>query len=199
MDEFQNLHGKAIEKRRERPTQRQADYLNSLLSSADDDLRNEVLGDSEVSELTGEQARAAIELLAEQSAPPAASDKQISYIESLSKRAGLSESEACALLEVEGWGDLTGGRDGTASALIEALKSLDTGGSQEEATEKQREYVRSLMEKAESTETAICALVGVESIDAMTKSQASEVIEELRDRLGIKGRGRRRNSRSRSN
>ena len=199
VDEFQNLHGKAIEKRRERPTQRQADYLNSLLSSADDDLRNEVLGDSEVSELTGEQARAAIELLAEQSAPPAASDKQISYIESLSKRAGLSESEACALLEVEGWGDLTGGRDGTASALIEALKSLDTGGSQEEATEKQREYVRSLMEKAESTETAICALVGVESIDAMTKSQASEVIEELRDRLGIKGRGRRRNSRSRSN
>jgi len=51
--------------------------------------------------------------------PPSA--KQRRFIEGLMKETGTSEEEAAALVELESLDDLTGGREGTASALIDEL------------------------------------------------------------------------------
>ena len=60
-------------------------------------------------------------------APREASEKQIKYIKSMVEKAGMSESEACKLVEAEEYTQLQGGAGGTASNLITQLQKL-TGG-----------------------------------------------------------------------
>jgi DNA topoisomerase-1 len=50
------------------------------------------------------------------------SPKQLRWIADLAKKKGLDESAACALVDCENYAALGGGRGGSASALIEALK-----------------------------------------------------------------------------
>jgi len=52
-----------------------------------------------------------------------ASPKQLGLIRSLVKKAGLEEAAAAAMVGAEDFGGLTGGRSGTASALIDALRA----------------------------------------------------------------------------
>ena len=52
-----------------------------------------------------------------------ASAKQLRWIADLTKKAGLDEAGACALVELRSYADLSGGKDGTASALIDVLRS----------------------------------------------------------------------------
>ncbi len=52
----------------------------------------------------------------------APSAKQLAFVASLAEKAGLSEADACGRVGAEGYAALTGGRDGTASQLITALK-----------------------------------------------------------------------------
>ncbi len=71
---------------------------------------------------TSAQASALIEelkTLRDERRPP--SRKQVGLIERLRTEAGLSEAEAAALIGEEDLEGLTGGREGTASALIDAL------------------------------------------------------------------------------
>jgi len=56
------------------------------------------------------------------SAPRKPSPKQINFIKNLSKKAGLGEEAACELVGVASYSDLSGGRQGTASKLIETLR-----------------------------------------------------------------------------
>lgn len=57
--------------------------------------------------------------------PPSA--RQRRYIEGLREQAGLSESEAATLVGLSSLEELTGGREGSASALIEVLKERVAG------------------------------------------------------------------------
>lgn len=73
---------------------------------------------------TSKQASALIEALLERHAerqPP--STKQLRYLHSLREKLGLSEAEAAALIGASDLEGLTGGREGTASALIDALNA----------------------------------------------------------------------------
>jgi hypothetical protein len=108
------------------PSERQMDYLTRLAEELG-------LDDEELKELTGlesldrvrtsDQASAAIdELKALHDEQRPASAKQRRYIESLLEETGLSEEEAAALVDAESLDDLTGGAEGTASALIDRLK-----------------------------------------------------------------------------
>jgi len=49
-------------------------------------------------------------------------DKQLRFIGDLTKKRGLTEAQACALVGEESFDALTGGRNGSASRLITALK-----------------------------------------------------------------------------
>ena len=60
-------------------------------------------------------------LRAEGQAPSA---KQLRWIEDMAKKAGLDEAAAAALIDLTSFEELTGGKGGTASALIDALKPL---------------------------------------------------------------------------
>ena len=60
------------------------------------------------------------ELQAEMCAPSA---KQLKWIVDLAGSAKLDEAGACALVGLQSYSELTGGRDGTASALIDELQS----------------------------------------------------------------------------
>ena len=193
VDEFKGLHERALETRRARPTPRQRSFLASLLDNVDDTVKDQVMADRSIDDLTGEEAKAAIESLTEMDAHPAASQKQLKFIANLADRADLGEVDACALVGLEVWTDLTGGRNGTASRLIEELRQRDVS-AESPATTKQREYAMALMKKAELAEHDVCAEAGAESFEKMTKSQASVIIEGLRKRLGLKDRGRRRRS-----
>lgn len=49
------------------------------------------------------------------------SAKQLRWIADLAKKTGLDEAAACALVELESYSELSGGQQGTASALIDTL------------------------------------------------------------------------------
>jgi len=75
---------------------------------------------------TGEQASELIGLLktkVDEELP--ASPKQQGLIRSLAKKLGLEEADAAALVEAPDFAALTGGRSGTASALIDALRARE--------------------------------------------------------------------------
>jgi DNA topoisomerase-1 len=76
------------------------------------------------------QASAAIEVLQRlyhERRPP--STRQRRFVQSLVKESGLSEAEAAALVGAGSLEELTGGSEGTASALIDALKQrVEAGG-----------------------------------------------------------------------
>ena len=48
--------------------------------------------------------------------------KQINFIKNLVKKSELEEEVACKLVGAESYSDLSGGRQGTASKLIESLR-----------------------------------------------------------------------------
>ena len=56
------------------------------------------------------------------SAPRKPSPKQINFIKNLAKKAELEETAACELVGAASFSELSGGRQGTASKLIETLR-----------------------------------------------------------------------------
>lgn len=107
------------------PSAAQLDLVRKLLEdlSLAEAEQNEVLPGGAVEALrTAGQASAAIEdlrRLFDERRPPSA--KQRRFIDGLLKDSSMSEAEAAALVGVTSLQDLTGGKDGTASAMIDAL------------------------------------------------------------------------------
>ncbi len=116
------LHGSGI---RPAPTERQRDYLERLMEELDlaPEEAAALIGAADPSEIrTAAQASALIEELSairDERRPP--SRKQLALIERLRTEIGLNEAEAAALIGEKDLSGLTGGSEGTASALIEAL------------------------------------------------------------------------------
>ena len=63
-----------------------------------------------------------------ESEPSPASPKQLKFIANLAEKAGLDESSACALVELKSYSELKGGRNGSASTLINELKKAGKKG-----------------------------------------------------------------------
>lgn len=107
------------------PTERQVGYIERLLGDLDleDEELASIIGPRGVEGLrTTAAASEAIDELQkihDERRPPSA--KQRRYLESLIEKAGVTEAEAVALVEVASLDDLTGGREGSASALIDRL------------------------------------------------------------------------------
>ena len=119
-----------------------------------------------------------------------ASEKQVNWIVSLAESAQLSETDACALVEVQAFDELTGGRKGSASQLIEILltKTKDTP---RKPSEKQLNLLKKLATKAELTEASACEMVGATSYDDLAGGQggtASKLITILLKYTGDSGK-----------
>jgi len=108
---------------------KQISYIQSLAKSLelDDDSVLLMVDAAQFSELTGGKSGTASKLIgilrgkAEESPRPA-SPKQINFIKNLVKKSELGEDAACKLVGLEAYSELSGGRQGTASKLIESLR-----------------------------------------------------------------------------
>ncbi|MFW6206237.1 MAG: DNA topoisomerase, partial [Gemmatimonadota bacterium] len=113
------------------PTEKQLDYIDQLVADLelDDDALEALTGVRDPGAIrTTEQASAVIDELKrtyDERKPPSA--KQRRFIAGLMEEVGMSEEEAAALVGAGSLDELTGGKDGTASALIDALQERVAG------------------------------------------------------------------------
>ena len=185
---FREMHNKPLEKRREKPTLRQIQYLQAILNRMTDEQKKELVGESLVEELTGEQVRNIIDGLsdtAQSNIPP--SEKQIATILKLADRLQIDLSHFLKEMGETDISELTGGRGGTASNAIGALIELDKDSP---ATEKQVATIISMTESLEMPIEDAIAAVKTESIETISKSDASVLIGNLKKTINSKRRGK---------
>jgi len=108
---------------------KQISYAKSLAESLEMDESSacELVGVSNFSELSGGKSGTASDLIGQlknktDSVPRPPSPKQLNFIKNLVKKAELEEEAACKLVGIKSYSELSGGRQGTASKLIESLK-----------------------------------------------------------------------------
>ncbi|UCC25654.1 MAG: type IA DNA topoisomerase [Gemmatimonadales bacterium] len=109
------------------PSPAQLDYVDTLLEdlALDEEELGDILGEGGIESIrTTSQASRILDVLSalyEERRPPSA--KQRKFIEGLLKETGTSEAEAAELVGVPSLDELTGGSEGTASALIDELEA----------------------------------------------------------------------------
>ena len=185
---FQALHLAALEKKKLSPTPKQLDYFTRITKNLSEEEVSNYTGGKSAQDMTGSEIREILDVITK--AHPAesqpASEKQTNWIESMANGAELSETDACALVGVANYAELTGGRKGTASKLIGELQKI-TSDIPREASEKQLKWINTLCEKAELTESAACELVKVTNFSELQGGRggsASELITILKKRTG---------------
>ena len=191
VEEFSESHTSALEKRRSKPTPKQLSFLKQLLRSLTDEESIRILEGRSLDEIDGNSAKALIDKLTEMNVVAGPSDKQMNLIFKLCDQINITENDASKLVGLESLEELSGGRSGSASQLISKLIAMKND-IPRPPTDKQLSYLRSLLQKAETEESVFCRSRSIESIADMDFNQVSLSIMELRDQLGIKGRGKKR-------
>ena len=186
---FRNMHNLALEKRREKPTIRQTQYLESILSRMEDDDRVKIIGERLITDLSGSEVREIIDSMSDKmqsNLPP--SEKQTATIIRLIDKLGLDTDKTLKEIGVLDLNDLTGGREGSASELIGKLIELDRASP---ATEKQISTIISMADSLELPVEQAMEIVQTESIDSISKSDASTLISTLKKRINSNRRRKR--------
>ncbi len=187
-DTFRDMHNIALEKRREKPTIRQIQFLQGILNRMTEPERRELVGDHSVDQLSGEQVRNIIDNLddnAKSRIPP--SEKQIATILKLVDRLNIDIGKFLSDMGESDINDLTGGRGGTASNAIGSLIEMDKNSP---ATEKQVATIISMAETLEMPIEDAIAAAKAESIDTISKSDASILIGNLKKTINSKRRAK---------
>ncbi len=187
-DTFRDMHNIALEKRREKPTIRQIQFLQGILNRMTVPERRELVGDHSVDQLSGEQVRNIIDNLddnAKSRIPP--SEKQIATILKLVDRLNIDIGKFLSDMGESDINDLTGGRGGTASNAIGSLIEMDKNSP---ATEKQVATIISMAETLEMPIEDAIAAAKAESIDTISKSDASILIGNLKKTINSKRRAK---------
>ena len=184
VDTFRDMHNTALEKRREKPTVRQIQFLQGILDRMSEKQRIELVGENSVEELSGDQVSEIIDGLDESTQsniPP--SEKQIATILKISDRLKIDLDGFLKEIGEADINSLTGGRGGTASEAIGMLIELDKNSP---ATEKQVSTIISMTESLEMAIEDAIAAVNAESIDVISKSDASTLIGNLKKTINSK-------------
>ena len=187
-DTFRDMHNIALEKRREKPTIRQIQFLQGILNRMTEPERRELVGDHSVDQLSGEQVRNIIDNLddnAKSRIPP--SEKQIATILKLVDRLNIDIGKFLSDMGESDINELTGGRGGTASNAIGSLIEMDKNSP---ATEKQVATIISMAETLEMPIEDAIAAAKAESIDTISKSDASILIGNLKKTINSKRRAK---------
>ena len=108
---------------------KQLSYIENLASTLElnESAACELVELERFEELTGGKSGTASSLIGKlrektDSIPRKPSPKQLNFIKNLVKKAELEEEAACKLVGADTYSDLLGGRQGTASKLIETLR-----------------------------------------------------------------------------
>ena len=176
--DFRNMHNIALELRKQKPTVKQLNFIINRTSRMSDDSKSELFQGKNIDELTGEDARRIIEELnnsSEGDIPP--SEKQMALIIRLADKNSVDLEPILTELGHNDLDELTGGRDGTASLLINKLIGIDKDSP---ATEKQVATIKSMSENLEISIEDAMAIGEVTTIDEITKNEASGLIGTMK-------------------
>lgn len=176
--DFRNMHNIALELRKQKPTVKQLNFINNRTSRMSDDTKSELFQGKNIDELTGEDARRIIEELNNSNdgnIPP--SEKQMALIIRLVDKNSVDLEPMLTELGHNDLDELTGGRDGTASSLINKLIGIDKDSP---ATEKQVATIKSMSENLAITIEDAMAIGEVTTIDEITKNEASGLIGTMK-------------------
>ena len=176
--DFRTMHNIALELRKQKPTVKQLNFIINRTSRMSDDSKSELFQDKNIDELTGEDARRIIEELNNSSdgdIPP--SEKQMALIIRLADKNSVDLEPILTELGHNDLDELTGGRDGTASSLINKLIGIDKDSP---ATEKQVATIKSMSENLEISIEDAMAIGEVTTIDEITKNEESGLIGTMK-------------------
>ena len=176
--DFRNMHNIALELRKQKPTVKQLNFIINRTSRMSDDSKSDLFQGKNIDELTGEDARRIIEELnnsSEGDIPP--SEKQMALIIRLADKNSVDLEPILTELGHNDLDELTGGRDGTASSLINKLIGIDKDSP---ATEKQVATIKSMSENLEISIEDAMAIGEVTTIDEITKNEASGLIGTMK-------------------
>ena len=183
---FRKIHLLALEKRKEKPTLKQIEYLERILANMPDKEVSEILSNKSVKQLSGDDVKGILdEISEERKANIAPSEKQIALIIRVSDRLGLELKDVLDEIGLNDLSELTGGKDGSASELIDRLLNLDRNSP---ATERQVSAIVSMAENLEMPIEQALETVRTESIETITKSDASILIGNLKKTINSKRR-----------
>ena len=176
--DFRNMHNNALEIRKLKPTVKQRNFIINRTSRMSDDSKSEMFQGKNMDELSGEDARRIIEELNNskiENIPP--SEKQMALIIRLTDKNSVDLEPILTELGHSDLEELTGGRDGTASSLINTLIGIDKDSP---ATEKQVAAIKSMSENLEISIEDAMAIGEVTTIDEITKNEASGLIGTMK-------------------
>ena len=190
VETFREMHNIALERRREKPTIRQIQFLQGILNRMSDQEKEGLVGKDSVEELSGERVRNLIDQLSQSeqtNIPP--SEKQIATILKMVDRLKIDLTQFLKEMGENDINDLTGGRGGSASNAIGALIELDKNSP---ATEKQVATIISMTDSLEMPIEDAMAAVKTESIEMISKSDASILIGNLKKTINSRRKGKKK-------
>ncbi len=188
--DFRAMHNSALELRKQKPTPKQMNYMKNRLVRMEDDVRSKFLQGKDYEELTGDDARRIIEAMnGEDSGDVPPSEKQMALIIKLADKHSIDLDQFLKERELEDLDSLTGGREGTASRVINDLIQRDRNSP---ATEKQVATIKSMCENLEMAVEDAMALVDTTTIDEITKNDASTLIDRLKKTIQARRRQRKK-------
>ena len=184
---FRELHDNALKKKKEFPTKRQIQFYERLASLVSSERLEEMLQGNDPlkynSEMMGELIDSLMKETEGMSLPPTA--KQVSFIKSLAENLEMNESQACELVSISSFEELSGGKSGSASTLIGKLKDLSDSKPRPTSV-KQMNFVKNLANKAELDEETACKLVEVSAFSELSGGRsgtASKLISILQKKV----------------
>ena len=185
---FRKIHLLALEKRKQKPTLKQIEYLQRILTNMSEEETAEILGNKSLMQLSGDDVKNILdEISEERKTNIAPSEKQIALIIRVSDRLGLELDAILGEMGLTDLSELTGGKDGSASELIDRLLNMDRNSP---ATERQVTAIISMVEKLEMPIEQALEAVRTESIETITKSDASILIGNLKKTINSKRRSK---------
>ena len=176
VEDFDRMNGNAKTKKRSIPSKRQIELLNNLIRNMNEgDLENYLHG-KKPQDLTGDEMRETLDLIIKEGGDFPASDKQINLIIKLSDQLGYKLEDVCKIVDIDDINNLTGGKDGTASRVID---QLITESQSLPATESQVKLINKIANREEVPLSDILSIADIVSIEELTKKDASKIIDTV--------------------
>ena len=167
---------------------KQIEYLQRILANMSEEEASGILDNRSLTQLSGDDVKNILDEISEESKTNIApSEKQIALIIRVSDRLGLELDVILREMGLTDLSELSGGKDGSASELIDRLLNMDRNSP---ATERQVAAIISMVEKLEMPIEQALEAVRTESIDTITKSDASILIGNLKKTINSKRRSK---------
>ena len=176
VDVFKEMNEAAKIKKRSTPSKKQIELLINLTKNMTEGERNEVLNGKKPEEFTGEEMRNTLDKIIADGGDFPASEKQIALVIKLADQLGHNLKDICKIVDIDDINSLTGGKDGSASQLIDTLIKESQALP---ASEAQVKLVNKLTVREEVPLSDILAIADIVAIDEMTKQDASKIIDTI--------------------